>query len=70
MRNNKGNKEKERQRERERERQSLRAVMYYYSIVTSEKSNLVIFPNHIFSTYILHKAKIQHYVIVLVIGRK
>ena len=66
MRNNKGNKEKERDRERE----SLRAVMYYYSIVTSEKSNLVIFPNHIFSTYILHKAKIQHYVIVLVIGRK
>ena len=64
MRNNKDN------REKERERESLRAIMYYYSIVTSEKSNLVIFPNHIFSTYILHKAKIQHYVIVLVIGRK
>ena len=37
---------------------------------TSEKSNLVIFANHIFSAYILHKAKIQNYVIVFVIERK
>ena len=39
--------------------------MYHYSTVTSEKSNLVILANHVFSAYILHKAKIQQYVIVL-----
>ena len=44
--------------------------MYYYSIVTSEKSNLVMFKNHTFSASILHKVKIQHYVTVFVIGRK
>ena len=55
---------------KERERQPERAIMYYYSTVTCEKSNLVIFTNHIFSAYVLHKAKIQHYVIVFVIGRK
>ena len=44
--------------------------MYYYSTVTSKISNSVIFTNHIFSACILHKAKIQHYVIVFVIRRK
>ena len=34
--------------------------MYYYSIVTSEKSNLAMFKNHTFSASMLHKAKIQH----------
>ena len=54
----------------EKERESERAILYYYSTVTSEKSNLVIFTNHLFSAYILYKAKIQHYVIDFVIGRK
>ena len=35
-----------------------RAIMYYYSTVTSEKSYLVMLTNHVFSAYILHKAKI------------
>ena len=50
--------------ERVIEREPERTMMYYYSTVTNEKSNLVIFTNHIFFSYILHKAKIQHYVIV------
>ena len=54
MINNKANRE-----EKEREREPERAIMYYYSTVTNEKSNLVIFTNHIFSAYILHKAKIN-----------
>ena len=53
-----------------KEREPGRAIMYYYSPVTCEKPNLVIFTNHIFSAYVLHKAKIQHYVIVFVTGRK
>ena len=53
-----------------KQREPGRAIMYYYSTVTCEKPNLVIFTNHIFSAYVLHKAKIQHYVIVFVIGRK
>ena len=44
--------------------------MYYYITVTSNMSNVVIFTNHIFSAYILHKAKIQHYFVVLDIIRK
>ena len=47
-----------------------RAIMYYYSTVTSEISSVVIFTNHLFSAYILHKAKIQHYVKFFVTGRK
>ena len=43
-----------------KEREPERAIMYYYSTVTSKISNAVIFTNHIFSAYILHKAKIQH----------
>ena len=43
MINNKGN-----SKEREKERESERAIMYYYSTVTSKKSNLVVFTNHIF----------------------
>ena len=56
MINNKANRE---EKEREREREPERAIMYYYSTVKNEKSNLVIFTNHIFSAYILHKAKIN-----------
>ena len=59
---NKGTKEK-------KERETERAIMYYYSTVTSIISGVVIFTNHIFSA-ILHKAKIQHYFIVLVNMRK
>ena len=59
---NKGTKEK-------KERETERAIMYYYSTVTSIISGVVIFTNHIFSA-ILHKAKIQHYSIVLVNMRK
>ena len=44
--NRKGKDRKERERERETERER--------EPVTSEKSNLVIFKNHIFSAYILH----------------
>ena len=54
--NNKGNK-----KEKERERESEKAIMHYYSTVTSEIINVVIFTNHIFFVYILDKAKIQHY---------
>ena len=58
-------------REKEREIYSnKRAIMYYYSTVTSKISNAVTFTNHIFSPYILHKAKIQHYTIVFLISRK
>ena len=65
--NNKGNrKEKEREREREPEK----AIMHYCSTVTSEILNVVIFTNHIFFVYILDKAKIQHYDINFVFGRK
>ena len=46
------------------------ALTYYYSTVTSKLSDVVIFTNHIFSAYILHKAKIQHYFIAFVIRRK
>ena len=42
--------------------------MYYYSTVTNKISNVIIFANHIFSAYILHKAKIQYYFIVLLLG--
>ena len=59
---NKGTKEK-------KERETERAIMYYYSTVTSIISGVVIFTNHIFSA-ILHKAKIQHYSIGLVNMRK
>ena len=52
IKNNSNREEKERERDRER------AIIYYYSTVTSKISN-VIFTNHTFSTYILHKAKIQ-----------
>ena len=44
--------------------------MYYYSTIGSKISNIVIFTNHIFSTYIVHKAKIQHYFVVFIIRRK
>ena len=65
MINNKVNREK-----KERERLRERAIMYYYSTITSKISNVVVFTNHIFSAYILHKAKIQHYFIVFVIRRE
>ena len=48
---NKGNREK-------KEREKQRAIMYFYSTVTSKELNVVIFTNHVLSTYILHKAKI------------
>ena len=60
---NKGNRE-------EKERETERAIMYYYSTVTKNVSNVIIFTNHICSAYILHKAKIQHYFIVFVIRRE
>ena len=63
MINNKGRKGK---------RDPERAIMYYYSIIASEISNVVklqIIYFYIYTIYI-HKAKIQHYVIVFVIGRK
>ena len=63
MINNKGNRE-------EKEREPDRAILYYYRTVTSEISNVAIFTNHIFYAHMLHKAKIQHYIIVFVIGRK
>ena len=56
--------------EKERERDWERAIMYYYSTVTSEMSDVVIFTNHAFFAYILYKAKIQHNFIVFVIWRK
>ena len=40
------------------------------STVTSKISNIVTFTNQILSAHILHKAKIQHYFINLVITRK
>ena len=46
--------------EKERERDWERAIMYYYSTVTSKMSNVVIFTNHTFFAYILYKTKIQH----------
>ena len=56
--------------EKERERDWERAIMYYYSTVTSEMSDVVIFTNHTFFAYILYKAKTQHNFIVFVIWRK
>ena len=44
------NKGKREEKERERERQPKREIMYYYSTVTSKKSNLAIFAN----IYFLH----------------
>ena len=44
--------------------------MHYYNTVTSKISNVVIFAHYIFSAYILHKAKIEQYFIILVITRK
>ena len=41
-----------------------------YSTVTTKISNVVIFTNHIFSVYIVHKCKIQLCFIVFVIKRK
>ena len=55
MLTNKGNRE-------EKRRVLDRAIMFSYSTVTSEISNVVIFTNHLLSAYILHQAKIQHYV--------
>ena len=45
----------------EKERVTERAVVYYYSTETSKISNAVIFTNHIFSAYALHKATIWHF---------
>ena len=50
--------------ERVLKREPERTMIYYYGTVTNEQSNLVIFTNQIFFSYILHKDKIQHYVIV------
>ena len=33
----------------------MRAIMHYYSTVTNKVSNVVIFTNHIFFAYALHK---------------
>ena len=62
---NKGNRD-----EKERETEKEQCITVLYSTVTSKISNVVIFTNHIFSAYILHKAKIQHCFIVFVIRRK
>ena len=53
-----------------KERDWERATMYHYSTAISKVSNVAIFTDHIFSGYILHKAKTQHYFIVFVIRRK